>query len=141
MEEMKKLRKRFDELQKRMEAIENTIPLAYDLMHLSERLNIPLNIYKDQLRQLALLNSVRDIAPELEKDEISRLIIQSLLSGKDMNISRITSRVKAHRGTASRRIVAERLERLEKLGIAEYIIGMNNEKIYRLRRRPDNNKT
>lgn len=134
MEEMKKLRKRFDELQKRLESVERTIPLAYELMHLSERLNIPLNLYSGQLKQLALLNSLREIAPELEKDEISRLIIQSLLSDRNLNISRITSRVKAQRGKASRRIIAERLDRLESLGIVEYMIGMNNEKLYCLRR-------
>lgn len=134
MEEMKKLKKRFDELQERLESMEKTIPLAYELMHLSERLNVPLNLYSGQLKQLALLNAVKDIAPELEKDEISRLIIQSLLPGKNLNISVITGKVRAQRGKASRRIVAERLERLEKLGIVEYIIGMNNEKLYRLRR-------
>jgi hypothetical protein len=134
MEEMRKLRKRFDELQKRLESVEKTIPLAYELVHLSERLNVPLNLYSTQLKQMALLNAVRDIAPELEKDEISRLIIQSLLPDRSLNISVITGRVRSQRGKASRRIIAERLGRLESMGIVEYIIGVNNEKLYRLRR-------
>jgi hypothetical protein len=134
MEEMKKLKKRFDELQERLESVEKTIPLAYELVHLSERLNIPLNLYSGQLKQLALLNAMRDIAPELEKDEISRLIIQSLLPDRRLNISVITGKVRSQRGKASRRIIAERLERLEKLGIVEYVIGLNNEKLYRLMR-------
>lgn len=137
MEETEKLKKRFEELQKRLETIEETIPLAYDLMHLSERLNIPVNLYQTQLRQLAVLSRVKEIIPELEKDEISRLVIQSLVSGKDLNISRITGSVRRQRGKASRRIVAERLERLEKIGIVHYRIGMNNEKLYSLRRQKE----
>jgi DNA-binding HxlR family transcriptional regulator len=133
MEEIEKLAKRMEELQKRLEAMEKIIPLASELVNLSERLNIPLNLYSDQLKQLVALNAIKDIVPEIEKDEISRLIIQALIEKPDLNISQIASKVKSLRGKASRRIIAERLKNLERWGIVELILGQNNEKKYRLR--------
>ena len=57
--------------------------------------------------------------PEIGKDEISRLMVEALEEGKPLNISQLTVAVRRQRGTASRRIVRERLQHLEKLGIIE----------------------
>ncbi|MDO8056573.1 MAG: hypothetical protein Q6361_06905 [Candidatus Hermodarchaeota archaeon] len=57
--------------------------------------------------------------PEIGKDEISRLMVEALKEGKPLNISQLTVAVRRQRGTASRRIVRERLQRLEELGIVE----------------------
>jgi DNA-binding transcriptional ArsR family regulator len=57
--------------------------------------------------------------PEIGKDEISRLMVEALEEGKPLNISQLTVAVRRQRGTASRRIVRERLQRLEELGIIE----------------------
>jgi DNA-binding transcriptional ArsR family regulator len=57
--------------------------------------------------------------PEIGKDEISRLMVEALEEGKPLNISQLTVAVRRQRGTASRRIVRERLQRLEELGIVE----------------------
>lgn len=51
------------------------------------------------------------------KDDISRHIVVALFDRPDRNISQITEAVKGNRGTASRRIVRERLEDLERQGI------------------------
>jgi len=129
----RKVEKRLEELQERLEAIERAIPFAWELASLSERLNIPLNLCHDQLRQLMVLNGLREKAPQIEKDDISRIIIQALLRKPEMNITGITAAVRTLRGKSSRRIVAERLERLEGLMIVEHRTGQNNEKVYRLR--------
>lgn len=55
--------------------------------------------------------------PEIGKDEISRLIVEALEAGKPLNISQLTAKVRGQRGTASRRIVRERIQRLIELGI------------------------
>jgi DNA-binding HxlR family transcriptional regulator len=132
MEEIKRVSRRIEELQKRLDAIESIIPLASELVRMSERLNIPLNLYHNQIKQLVLLNGLRERAPLIEKDELSRLIIQSLLSRPGSNISQLTASVKSWRGTASRRIVAQRLGELERLGIVRHRTGQNNEKQYSL---------
>lgn len=49
-------------------------------------------------------------------DPISKAIIEALAGCEELSASEITRRVRAIRGTASRRIVRERLERLEKRG-------------------------
>jgi DNA-binding transcriptional ArsR family regulator len=135
MEEIKKLAKRMEELQKRLETIERVIPLASELAHFSERLNIPLNLYSSQLKQLVALNAIKDIAPAIDKDDLSKAIIQALLEKPGLNISQISRKVRALRGKASRRIIAERLRKLERLGIVEHFSSHNNGKKYRLRSR------
>ncbi len=50
-------------------------------------------------------------------DPITRSIIEALSGCEELSISEITRRVKALRGTASRRIVRERLVQLEERGI------------------------
>ena len=55
--------------------------------------------------------------PEIGKDEIGRLIVEALEPGKPMNVSQFTAAVRRERGTASRRIVRERIQRLQELGI------------------------
>ncbi len=50
-------------------------------------------------------------------DPISRSIVESLSSCDDMSISQVTRMVRRLRGSASRRIVASRLKRLEERGV------------------------
>jgi DNA-binding transcriptional ArsR family regulator len=51
------------------------------------------------------------------KDDISKAILTVLFERGDRNVSQITEAVKAKRGTASRRIVRERLHVLVKEGV------------------------
>jgi DNA-binding transcriptional ArsR family regulator len=58
------------------------------------------------------------ILPEL-KDQISREIVRVLLDRQKQNISEITELVRSKRGTASRRIIRERLKELEGKNIVQ----------------------
>jgi DNA-binding HxlR family transcriptional regulator len=75
------------------------------------------------------------ILPEL-KDTISREIVRVLLDRSDQNISQITDLVRSKRGTASRRIIRERVKDLEKKGIIQknlkgsrYVYGLTEKVI------------
>ena len=52
------------------------------------------------------------ILPEI-KDHISKEIVRVLIDHQDQNISEITELVRSKRGTASRRIIRQRLKELE----------------------------
>jgi hypothetical protein len=58
---------------------------------------------------------------DLKKDDISWRIIQILDNSRPLNISQITAAVRAERGTASRRIVRERVNNLVERGILQVI--------------------
>lgn len=58
---------------------------------------------------------------DLKKDDISWRIIQILDTSRPLNISQITASVRAERGTASRRIVRERVNELVGRGILQVI--------------------
>ncbi len=53
------------------------------------------------------------------KDPIEQSIIQVLTQKKDLNISQITENVRSKRGTASRRIIREKLKSLEQKNMVE----------------------
>lgn len=56
-------------------------------------------------------------------DPISKAIIEALAGCEELSTSEITRRVRAIRGTASRRIVRERLEKLERRGVVKRVGG------------------
>jgi DNA-binding transcriptional ArsR family regulator len=58
------------------------------------------------------------ILPEL-KDPISKDIVRVLLERPEQNVSQITDLVKSRRGTASRRIIREKLVNLEEKNIIQ----------------------
>ena len=56
-------------------------------------------------------------------DPISKAIIEALAGCEELSASEITRRVRAIRGTASRRIIRERLEKLERRGVVKKVGG------------------
>jgi hypothetical protein len=58
---------------------------------------------------------------DLKKDDISWRIIKILDNSRPLNISQITAAVRAERGTASRRIIRERVNSLLERGILKVI--------------------
>jgi hypothetical protein len=58
---------------------------------------------------------------DLKKDDISWKIIQVLDKSRPLNISQLTAAVRAERGTASRRIIRERVNELLNRGVLQVI--------------------
>ena len=109
-EEVKELNKRISELEKMLSIL--TKPLQ--------------NVGKTTQNYLRLTSLLLDhggltpdmILPEI-KDPISREIVRVLLERTDQNISQITELVRSKRGTASRRIIRERIQELEEKDIVK----------------------
>jgi len=78
-------------------------------------------ISSSYFRMLGLYQRHGAISPDLlipnVKDSISRDIVKVLFERDGQNISQITDKLKDMRGTASRRIVRERLKGLEEKGV------------------------
>jgi DNA-binding HxlR family transcriptional regulator len=115
------LRKEIKELSEKMERLENTIkeistPYSQVLGYL-ERFQ---DISKSYFKLLELYERHGAVSPEILlpglKDPISVEIIKILFDARERNISEITRELKKRRGTASRRIVRERLQILEEKG-------------------------
>ena len=75
------------------------------------------------------------ILPEI-KDHISKEIVRVLIDHQDQNISEITELVRSKRGTASRRIIRQRLKELEEKEIIKkqikgkiYVYSLTNKVI------------
>jgi hypothetical protein len=65
---------------------------------------------------------------DLKKDDISWKIIKALDDSRPLNISQITAAVRAERGTASRRIVRERVNMLLERGILRIVEDEEDER-------------
>lgn len=81
------------------------------------------SVTRGYFRLLDLYAKHGAVSPDLVvpglKDDISKAILMALFEKGDRNISQITEAVKAKRGTASRRIVRERLQTLVRDGVVE----------------------
>jgi len=99
-----------------------------------------LEAYKSLLRAYAsVLGSVARVErlALMVSGDLDRSIVRVLASKGAMNISQVTEEVRKVRGTASRRIIAERLRRLAEEGIVERICGRG--KVYRLKSKVPSN--
>jgi hypothetical protein len=67
-------------------------------------------------------------------DDISRHIVDALLRAGPMNISQLTKFLRDVRGTASRRIVSEKVRLLSSLGLVEEVAGEKREKRYKIKK-------
>ena len=107
----KNLEKQVKELNKRISELERMLSLA--LKPLSD-------VSKTTQNYLKLTSIIMEhggltpdmILPEI-KDHISREIVRALLERPDQNISQITELVRSKRGSASRRIIRDRIKDLE----------------------------
>jgi len=116
------LRREIRELREQME----TLSAAFDRIakpygQLFEYLDRFQGIAKSYFRVLDLYQKFGAVSPEIVvpglRDPIAKEIVKALFERGDRNISQITDAVKARRGTASRRIVREKLESLVAEGV------------------------
>ena len=113
----KDLENQVKELNKRISELERMLSLA--LKPLSD-------VTKTTQNYLKLTSIIMEhggltpdmILPEI-KDHISREIVRVLLERPDQNISQITELVRSKRGSASRRIIRERIKELQDNDIIE----------------------
>ena len=126
-EEVKELNNRISELEK----------MLYNIVQPLQDVN---KITRNYMRIIGLLLDRGGLTPDMTlpevKDPISRDIVRVLLDKSDQNISQITELVRSKRGTASRRIIREKLQELEDKNIIQknqkgslYVYGLTEKVI------------
>lgn len=108
--EVKQLNKRIEELEKMLSTI-------------IEPLKDVSKVTQNYMRIINLLLDKGSLSPDMilpdVKDSISKDIVKALLERSDQNISQITELVRGKRGTASRRIIREKLQILNEKNIIQ----------------------
>ena len=126
-DEIRKLNKRISELEKMLSI------LIKPFQKIQDTTSNYLKIIQLSLEHGGLTPDL--ILPEV-KDSISKEIVRVLLDRNEQNISQITELVRSKRGTASRRIVREKINELIRKNIVQkkqkgslYVYGLSDEVI------------
>jgi KaiC/GvpD/RAD55 family RecA-like ATPase len=128
LEGARKTKERIDDLSEKLDVIANRLTTieailasgreSSDLAGILRGLRAGVALYNQPVQALKRLYDAQSILEQesLEKDEISRLIVEALAVHGSMNISQLAREIHTARGSSSRRIVRERVGRLVEKG-------------------------
>ena len=120
--DVENLSKKLDAILQRLDLLEKLLVENPEYQGVAAALGIArfgIGVYGEPLKVAERLKNAETYLRQksIAQDEISRCIIQALAVKGGLNISAITRQVAAMRGKASRRIVRERVKKLQEQGV------------------------